>query len=879
MTPRATYRVQLHPGFGLDDAAAITDYLAQLGVSHVYCSPYLQAAKGSTHGYDVTDPSRVNEELGGTEAHGRFVEALSAAGLGQVLDIVPNHMAIAGRQNAWWWDVLENGPSSPYASFCDVEWDAPEHKLHNTILLPILAGHYGRVLEAGELELTRHGGEFTVRHQDHELPLSPGSLQLVLGPAAQACGSDELAFLAESYARLPGPAVTDRPTLGLRHRDKEVLRRRLLELLEADDHVAGCVDRTVAEINADPDRLDEVLERQNYRLAFWRTAVWEVSYRRFFDINTLAALRVEDPQVFEETHALPLRWVREGIVDGLRIDHPDGLRDPEAYLRRLRLAAGEAWIVAEKILSPGERLPLEWPVDGTTGYDFLNRAGGLFVDPAGAEPLDEAWASFTGSSVEFAELAYRKKHAVIDELLGSDFNRLTEQLRRVCEVNRRYRDYTRPELYRALRETAACLGVYRTYASPARGSISEADRQALESAFAAARRRSPDEDPDLLDFLHRILRLEERGPAADELVELFQQTTGPATATGIEDTAFYCHLRLVALNEVGGDPGRFGVSPAEFHGACAAAAVEWPASMLASSTHDTKRSEDVRARLYLLSEMPAEWAAAVRRWAALNACNRRGGQPDSSAEYLLYQTLVGAFPLSCERAQEHMLKAVREAKERTSWTRPDPSYEEALERFVQAALAGSEFQADLAAFAGGLVEPGRINSLALKLLTLTAPGVPDVYQGTELWDLSLVDPDNRRPVDYALRRRLLGELDGLSAVQAMERADEGLPKLLVVQRALALRRDRPEVFAGAYEPLAARGSAREHVVAYSRGARVITVVPRLVLGLRRRGGWGDTELELPAGRWVDAFSGRTWQGTLSVGSLLHDFPVALLSAA
>jgi (1->4)-alpha-D-glucan 1-alpha-D-glucosylmutase len=879
MTPRATYRVQLQPDFDLDAAAAIADYLAQLGISHLYCSPYLQAARGSTHGYDVTDPTRVNEELGGVGAHGRLVAALSACGLGQVIDIVPNHMAIAGRQNAWWWDVLENGPASPYASFFDVDWDAPEHRLHNTVLLPILGDHYGRALEAGELRLQRRGAEFTIQYGEHELPVAPGSLRLVLGPAAQSCGSDELAFLAESYARLPGPHVTDRESLRLRHRDKEVLRRRLVELLEAEQYIATGVDREVAAINADPDRLDTLLEGQNYRLAYWRTSVWEGSYRRFFDINTLAGLRIEDPHVFEETHTLPLRWVREGAVDGLRIDHPDGLRDPEDYFGRLRLAAGESWIVAEKILSARERLPLEWPIDGTTGYDFLNTAGGLFVNPANAGRLDAVWAQFTGAAVDFAEVAYQAKHRVIDELLGSDFNRLTEQFRLVCEVNRRYRDYTRPELYRALRVAAACLPVYRTYASPQRHSISDADREALAFAFGAARERAPDLEPDLLDFLHRILALEEDGAAEAELVERFQQTTGPATAKGVEDTAFYRHLRLVALNEVGGDPGRFGVVPADFHAWCAAAGAEWPASMLASSTHDTKRSEDVRARLYLLSEMPGEWGAAVQRWAELNHPHRQDGVVDRAAEYLLYQTLVGAHPLSAERARQYMLKAVREAKEHTSWTRPDEHYEAALAGFVDAVFEKGEFGADLDAFTARIVGPGRVNSLALKLLTLTAPGVPDVYQGTELWDLSLVDPDNRRPVDYALRRRLLGELDGLAPAAALARADEGLPKLLVVQRALRLRRERPALFAAGYEPVTARGERADHVLAFCRGGGAITVVPRLVLGLQEAGGWGGTELDLPRGAWVDAFSGRRWEGAVSVGSLLHEFPGALLSAA
>ncbi|HEX6487852.1 MAG TPA: malto-oligosyltrehalose synthase [Candidatus Dormibacteraeota bacterium] len=875
MTPRATYRVQLHRGFGFEDAAAIAGYLAELGVSHLYCSPYLQAAEGSTHGYDVVDPTRINEELGGADGHRRLTEALTSAGLGQVLDIVPNHMAIAGRQNRWWWDVLENGPSSPYAGFFDVDWDPPEHNLRNTVRLPILDDHYGHVLEAGRLSVERQGGEFTVRAGEHELPVSPGSLQILLGPAAESCGSDELAFLAESYARLPGPHVTDRQTLRVRHRDKEVLNRRLAQLIDSEPYVAGCIDRTIEAVNADGDRLHQLLERQNYRLAFWRTSGWEVSYRRFFDINSLAALRVEDPHVFDETHALVLRLVREGVVGGLRIDHPDGLRDPEDYFRRLRREAGETWIVAEKILSPGERLPLDWPVDGTTGYDFLNLAGGLFVNPAGGAPLQDAWAQFTGAAEDFAELAHRKKHQVIDDLLASDFNRLTEQLLRICEHNRRYRDYTRPELYRAIREAAACLPVYRTYASPERGTISDADRAALDKAFEEAAARQPDLDPELLDFLHRVLALEERGALEEDLAERFQQTSGPTVAKGVEDTAFYAHLRLVALNEVGGDPERFGVAPEEFHAAGTAAAAEWPAAMVASSTHDTKRSEDVRARLYLLSEMPGEWAAATARWAELNERHRVGGLPDRGAEYLLYQTLVGAHPLPCDRAQQYMLKAVREAKEHTSWSRPDEDYEAALAAFVAGILGDAEFTGDLDRFVAPLVEPGRGNSLAIKLLTLTAPGVPDVYQGSELWDLSLVDPDNRRPVDYSLRRRLLSDIGTLSVADVVRRADEGLPKLLVVQRALQLRRDRPQAFAGGYEALAATGSRAGHVVAFCRGGEVVTAVPRL--SLSRGDGWGDTSLLLPPGRWTDVFSGARWEAGVSVGSLLHEFPVALLA--
>ena len=874
MARLATYRLQLNSDFGFDDAAALAPYLAALGVSHVYCSPYLQANRGSSHGYDVVDPTRLSQDLGGEAAHRRMCDAFAAAGLGQVLDIVPNHMAIAGRRNHWWWDVLENGPASVYASYFDVDWDPPEHKLHNRVLMPILDDHYGRVLEAGRLRLEREGGSFTVRFEDHALPVAPDTLDLVLAGAAEACGSDELAFLSSAAARLPRVHVTDRKGLLQRHREKEVLRRRLDDLLGREPAVAVAVDGVVAAINAVPDRLDSVLERQNYRVARWRTAGWELSYRRFFDINNLAALRVEEDHVFEDTHALVLRWVREGVLDGLRVDHPDGLRDPEAYFRRLRREAGEAWLVAEKVLLPGERLPMDWPIDGTTGYDFLNRAGGLFVDPRGAAPLERTWAEFTGAGEDFEQLAYRKKHQAMEDLLAADVNRLTELLVRVCERNRRYRDYTRPELNHALREAIACLPVYRTYASTARGRISDTDRQVLAETFERARRGAPEIEPDLFEFLHRVLRLEARGPAEDELVDRFQQTTGPVMAKGVEDTAFYSHLRLVALNEVGANPGRFGVAPEDFQRACEEAASAWPAGMLTSSTHDTKRSEDVRARLYLLSEIPGPWTAAVGRWAEMNRRHRSGRYPDPGAEYLLYQTLVGAHPLGGERAREYLLKALREAKERTSWTAPDEAYEAAAAGFLEDILADDDFTADLERFVEPLVWPGRVNSLAVKLLTLTAPGVPDLYQGSELWDLSLVDPDNRRPVDYERRRTLLGSLNGDLGAATLDQADSGLPKLLVVKRALEVRRRRPEAFAGDYRPLLAAGAKASHLVAFCRGGGAVTVVPRLVLGLG--GDWGDTSLALPDGEWRDVLGGRAWRGDVPAGDLLGSFPVALL---
>jgi (1->4)-alpha-D-glucan 1-alpha-D-glucosylmutase len=871
--PRATYRVQLHGGFGFDQAAELAGYLSALGISHLYSSPYLQAARGSTHGYDVVDHTRVNVELGGQEAHQRFCLALGRARLGQLLDIVPNHMAITP-ENQWWWDVLENGPSSPYAAYFDVEWDPPESRMRNVVLLPVLGDHYGRVLDAGELAVERHGGTFVVRYHDHLWPASPRSMDGLLARAATAAGSDELAFFADSLGSLP--LSSDPRAARRRHRDKEVVRRLLARLVKENPAVAAAIDVEVDRLNRDPDALDAVIQRQNFRPAFWRTASHELGYRRFFDINSLVGLRTEDEKVFADTHALVLRWLRDGVLDGVRIDHPDGLRDPEGYFRRLRDHAPAAWVVAEKILEPGERLPETWPIAGTTGYDFLNRVGGLFVDPRGEEPLTRFYADFTGEKSDYAALVRDKKLQVLRDVLGSDVNRLTAVLQDVCERHRRHRDYTRNELHHALRELVACFPVYRTYVRAPDGSLTAQDERYIGEAVAAAKAGRGDLDAELFDFLGRLLRLEIRGDLEAELVMRFQQLTGPAMAKGVEDTTFYNFNRLVALNEVGGDPGRFGVSLEAFHEACAEAWARWPRALLATSTHDSKRSEDVRARLGLLSEIPERWAEAVRGWATINEDRR--GSVDRNTEYLFYQTLVGAWPLSAERAAAYMEKAAREAKARTSWTRPDAAYEEALGGFVRDCLEDVEFRRDVAAFVGPLIEPGRITSLAQTLVKITAPGVPDFYQGTELWDLSLVDPDNRRPVDYERRRRLLSEAEGLSAEDALARMDEGLPKLWLIRHALCARRSHARAFGegepARYRGLSATGSRANHVAAFERGGEVVTVVPRLVLTLA--GEWEDTRLTLPPGRWRNDLTGQPFEGDVALGELLARFPLALL---
>jgi len=853
--PRATYRVQLHAGFGFDDVARVAPYLAALGVSHVYCSPYLQAAPGSLHGYNVVDHSRLNEELGGEAAFERMVAVLAEAGLSHMVDVVPNHMAIdpAGA-NAWWWDVLENGQSSRWASFFDIDWGAGDR-----VLLPVLGDHYGRVLEAGDLRVARDGGSFSLGYFEHVFPVSPRTLDELLGAAGEAAGSDELVSIGVALGRLPPATATDRESVDERHRDKEVLRGRLARLLEESPEAAACVADEVAALNGDHDRLDGLVARQNYRLAFWRIAGQELDYRRFFDVPELIALRVEDDRVFAESHDLLLKLVAEGKVDGLRIDHPDGLRDPVGYLRRL---PDGVYVVVEKILEAGERLPGSWPVAGTTGYDFLNRVGGLFVDPAGEKPLTEFYAEFTGEEAGFGAVAYEARLQVMREALAADLDRVTALAVAVCERHRCHRDYTRRELREALRELAARFPVYRTYVVP--GQAPRPEDVAVLSAAAA----ETGLDADLLGFLSGVLLGQVNGPGEVEadLALRFQQFTAPVVAKGVEDTAFYRYLRFVALNEVGGDPSRFGVGVDEFHAANTEAAARWPGTMLSTSTHDTKRSEDVRARLAVLSEIPGEWAAAVSRWSGRNGA-RHGPPPDRTTEYLLYQTLVGAWPLSAERATAYLTKAIKEAKRQTSWVAPDQQYEAEMCRFAEAVVGDSEFVADLEAFLAPVVEAGRVNSLAQTLLKLTSPGVPDLYQGTELEDLSLVDPDNRRPVDFDERRRLL----------AAGRRD-GAPKLWLVARALAARKRRyPSAFApgAAYRPVAAAGERAGHVVAYVRGDDdVVVAVPRLVHGL---GGWGDTALALPPGRWGDELGGgRWWEGQVAMADLFAEFPVALL---
>ncbi len=814
LNPRSTYRLQLAGEFPFEAVARCADYLALLGVSHVYCSPILQAAPGSSHGYDVVDPTRISDELGGEAGFQLMASQLRRQNLDLMIDIVPNHMATVVPANRWWWDILKYGRASRYADFFDVNWDPPVESLKGKVLLGVLNDRYGHELDAGRLTLERRDDDVVVRYHEDAFPVSPQSLD------------------------------------GLE----------------------------INSLTRDLAALDSLLQRQHYRLAYWRTAQAEVNYRRFFTIHSLIGLRVELDDVLRESHALVFELVQRGAVAGMRIDHIDGLRDPIAYLHRVREAAPDSYLVVEKILDYDERLPTGFPVDGTTGYDFIAHVDGLFVDSRNEEILTSLYHAFTGESQPFSELVHSCKHEIMSTELSPDVERLTTMLVSICERYRGQRDRTRREIRDAVREFAAAFTVYRTYIRPGtRPSDDDARHVAL--AFEESARRRPDIEPDLLAFIADLLLLKFPGESEAEFAARFQHFTPAVMAKGVEDTAFYRYHRLISLNEVGGNPGAFGRPLESFHDYCSYIARSWPKTLLTLSTHDTKRSADVRARLHLLSEMPAEWEAAVRHWAEHNERYRSQGYPDRNLEYLMYQTLVGAWPIDAERLKQFLLKAAREGKAHTSWVDPVPAYEDAMSEFVNNVMSDGEFMNDLQTFIGRtqLVALGRLTSLAQTALLLTCPGVPDVYQGSELWDLSLVDPDNRRQVDFELRRKLLSEVDEVEPERVMARADEGAPKLWLVSRLLRARRDRPELFSGSgYAPVAARGAKARHAVSFVRD-RLLVVVPRMLFGLN--GDWVDTTIDLPEGRWNDLLTGRSVDGgtAVALGSLLAAFPVAILA--
>ncbi len=876
--PRSTYRLQLHAGFTFDQASEIAGYLKALGISHVYASPYLQAAPGSTHGYNVVDHEKVNEELGGKAGHRRFCQRLAELGLGQVLDIVPNHMA-TGPQNRYWWDVLENGPSSRYATWFDIDWNSNEVKLRNKVLIPVLGDQYGRVLTEKQISIEQECARFRVRYIDHLFPLAPRSLAVPLAKAAEATNNATLSFIADSLARLPTPDAADKETVLSRHRDKTVIYDLLRRLCEERPEIRQAIAVAITELNGNLDALDEFLNLQHYRLAYWRTADQDLGYRRFFDVNTLIGVRVERPHVFEATHHRILDWLKDGTLDGIRVDHPDGLRDPQQYFERLRSRAPEAWILGEKILEPEESLRASWPIEGTTGYDFLNACNRLLVHHEGLKELTAIYADFTKEPVDFEAIAHEKKLNVEHDALGSDVNRLASIFVEICENNRDRRDYTRAEIRRALREVAACLSVYRTYVVPDRDQITDEDRKQIDRAVAQAKTNRLDLDAGLLDFIGDVLALRARGSLESEFLLRFQQFTSPVMAKGVEDTALYCFNRMTGLNEVGSSPGLNGMTVDDFHRFCSSRQVVHPYTMNTLSTHDTKRSDDVRARLAVLTEIPGRWKAALYRWSRKNAPFRTGKYPDANSEYFLYQTLIGAWPICSDRLIEYMLKATREAKQQTSWTQPNQEFEEALKRFIEQILASQEFLAEVEILLGKIRPAGRINSLAQTLIKHTAPGVPDIYQGSELWDLHLVDPDNRSKIDYAVRESMLAELEhGLCAQEILRHMDTGMPKMWVILKALQLRREKPEWFGtdSGYTPLLADGPKKEHLVGFLRGDHLATLVPRWNVKLGES--WAATTIELPQGRWKSVLSGGTVKGgRVRVQSLLSHFPVALLA--
>ncbi|MEO6922448.1 MAG: malto-oligosyltrehalose synthase [Bryocella sp.] len=880
ITPASTYRLQLHKGFTFAQAAAIAPYLSALGISHAYCSPYLQAAPGSMHGYDVVDHQHVNTELGGEEGHELFCRALGENGLGQVLDIVPNHMSLA-EQNRYWWDVLESGASSRYASFFDIDWNSDEDRLRGKVLVPILSGQYGRVLEEGGIRIARQGHRFRVEAAGQSLPAAPESIYVILTKAQTFLRNDTLGFLADSYSRLPLPEFWDRRLALARHRDKIVLHDLLERLCKEEADVCDAIDKALEAINANADALDAFLSRQYYRLAYWKTADQQLGYRRFFDVNTLVGLHMEREHVFEETHALIGKWLRSGLLDGVRIDHPDGLRDPVEYFRRLRRTAPEAWIVGEKILEPGELLRDDWPIAGTTGYDFLNAALSVLVRPEGVRALGRAYGKFTAELMHYPTIAHDKKLTVTQESLGSDVNRLTNILVSLCESHREYRDFTRAEIRRSIREVASCFSVYRTYVVPSRDEINDEDRGVIACAVQCAKDNRADIDGALFDFMHSILTLETRGEKETEFVCRFQQFTSPVMAKGVEDTAFYCYNRLTAMNEVGGNLECDGLTLEQFHDYNSVMQRTHPRTMTTLSTHDTKRSDDVRARLVVLSEVHQDFLRSAKLWSKRNRQYRTGEYPDRGTEWFLYQTLIGAWPLDADRVKAYMQKAMREAKLHTSWTVNNDRYETAVANFVDGIITDQEFVADIESFVSNILYAGRVNSLVQTLLKYTSPGVPDLYQGSELWDLSLVDPDNRRPVDYDFRSRCLNEMSSMDAHAVMDRMDDGLPKLWIIHHALHLRKQHRDWFdeAADYTPLRAHGAKADHIIAYARGHNLVTVAPRFIVTLKDS--WDDTHLTLPtSGAWTNELTGESvGSGEILIKDLLQSFPVALLTRA
>ena len=950
--PLSTYRLQFSRDFTFSQAAEIVPYLAALGISHCYASPYLRARPGSTHGYDIIDHHHLNPEIGTPEEYERLVSVLHRHGMGQILDVVPNHMGVMGSDNAWWLDVLENGEASAYADFFDIDWEPLKDELQGKVLIAVLGNQYGTVLDRGELKLTfdREKGEFSIFYLQHRFPVNPVEYPRILGRAAEKLqqksetGDEDLPefqSLTSAFGHLPGRTETAPEKRAERIRDKEIHKRRLAALCARSHPITAAIEQTIASMNGIPgnpasfDELHELIKVQAFRLAHWRVAADDINYRRFFDVNDLAALRQENEAVFNQTHEFVLQLLKEGKIDGLRIDHPDGLYNPREYFQRLQCSAAQTlpecmaknhYVVAEKILTGEELLSENWPIHGTTGYDFASLVNGLFVDPDAEGKMTEAYWSFIRDRADFQELAYQCKKLVMDRSLNSELNVLANHLSRIALADRHTCDFTVKSLRDALMEIIACFPVYRTYVSGQ--GVSASDEKYITEAVECAKQKVTLADQSVYDFIREVL-LTRQAQGHQEFYQRsvvhfamrFQQYTSAVMAKGLEDTGFYRYHRLASLNEVGGDPLRFGIRPEQFHGEMQRRSRLWPDAMLSTSTHDSKRLEDVRARINVLSEMPDIWRAQVTRWRDLNAALKAGdGSEDLTPndEYLFYQTLVGAWPVGqgaesplssfAERMTAYMLKAIREAKEKTSWANQNRAYESAVTVFVKAVLASREFRDEFLPFQHKVSYFGMLNSLAQTVLKLALPGVPDFYQGNELWELNLVDPDNRRAVDYGVRAPLLHQIETASQVAKERLADfsrelvckmqDGRIKMYVTWKTLRLRNENPKIFrTGEYTPLQTVGENARHAIAFARSlgdSRVLVVVPRLsaqLAGSQLRlptgaQAWAETAIQLPDSSetsFRNVFTGeevpleRTGNiGALKVASVLREFPVAVL---
>ena len=958
--PLSTYRLQFNTSFTFLDAARLIPYLDKLGITDCYSSPYLKATPGSPHGYDVVDPTVLNPEIG-TEADYRvFITALQEHGMGQLLDVVPNHMGIAGSANVWWQDVLENGPSSHYATFFDIDWTPVKPELENTVLLPILGDQYGIVLENQEIVLHFDNGQFFLQYYEHRLPLDPSTWSIVLTFRQD----DLLATLGESspdlqefqsivtaLSHLPLRTETDPERIAERYREKEVIRRRLSTVIAENEALHHFLLDNLQLLNGIKDSppsfdlLDVLVSNQAYRLAFWRVAGEEINYRRFFDINQLAAIRMEQPAVFQEAQQKIFDLVSSGAVTGLRIDHVDGLYDPQGYLEQWQTWTAQQfhttpdsqgrvlYLLVEKILGAGEQLNPDWPVHGTTGYDFLSLVNQLFVQTSHQRQIEQLYTRFTKNSLHYDDLIYQCKKLIMTGSMAGEINALGHELNVLSERNRRSRDFTLNSLIFAIREIIACFPVYRTYVRPdPEEPVTERDRAYIRLAVTRAKRRNPALSNLVFDFIRDLLMNapQESSPLDWEIlrpfVMKFQQTTSPVTAKGVEDTAFYQYNRLTSLNEVGGEPQHFGLSLSDFHQNMQERADHWPWSLSSTTTHDTKRSEDVRARINVLSEIPTEWRNRLRTWNRLNkkAAKRLEEQlaPSRNEEYLIYQTMLGAWPFGplsdevrtkfLDRIQTYMVKALREAKVTSSWLNPDEAYEQAVLKFLSRILSPTPtnaFLEDFLPFQHRIAGYGIYNSLAQVLIKTLAPGTPDFYQGTELWDLSLVDPDNRGLVDYAHYQKRLAELQDLqqklNPIELLpylfQHSENGLIKMHVTLTALRYRKTHSSLLLnGSYRGLDAQGKRAEHICGWLRQDKNnlgLIVLPRFLTQLITEpttlpvgeSVWGHTWITLPSDLGAQSFRNVFTQEIvapqkdsdmvgLSVATLFSHFPFALLES-